>query len=116
MIAADPKLFGSATRTQTLLAIALLKETYVRQLADLLGLSAPVLFRIVDDLERDGIIVSRYVGRTRMISLNPRMYGMTELEAFLLKYAKGTDIEEKLGRIGRRPQRRRYATRPSSPP
>jgi DNA-binding transcriptional ArsR family regulator len=102
----DPKLFGSATRTQTLLAIALLRETYVRQLAELLGGSSPVLFRIVDDLEREGILVSRYVGRTRTISLNPRLYGVHELEAFLLKYAKGTDIEDRVATVRRRPRRR----------
>jgi hypothetical protein len=106
MITGEPKLFGSATRTRALLAITLLKETYVRQLAGLLQLSEPVLFRIVDDLEREGILVSRYVGRTRTVSLNPRLYGVGELEAFLLKYAKGTDIEEKVGRIRRRPRRR----------
>jgi DNA-binding transcriptional ArsR family regulator len=102
----DPKLFGSVTRTQTLLAIALLRETYVRQLAELLGGSSPVLFRIVDDLEREGILVSRYVGRTRTISLNPRLYGVHELEAFLLKYAKGTDIEDRVATVRRRPRRR----------
>jgi hypothetical protein len=103
---AEPKLFGSATRTRALIAIALLKDTYVRQLAGLLGLSSPVLFRIVDDLEREGIIVSRYVGRTRTVSLNPRMYGIRDLEAFLLKYAKGTDVEENVARVRLRPRRR----------
>jgi DNA-binding transcriptional ArsR family regulator len=88
------------------LAIALLKETYVRQLALLLGVSSPVLFRIVDALEREGIVVSRYVGRTRTVALNPRMYGVQDLEAFLLKYAKGTDVEENVSRIRRRPRRR----------
>lgn len=102
----DPKLFGSATRTRALMAIALLKETYVGQLAKLLGLSSPVLFRIVDGLEREGVVSSRYVGRTRTLRLNPRLYGVGELEAFLLKYAKGTDIEEKLARIRHRPRRR----------
>src|SRR5215469_12215043 len=102
----EPKLFGSPTRTRALVAIAFLKETYVRQLAAMLGLSSPVLFRIVDNLERDGVVVSRYVGRTRTVSLNPRMYGVRELEAFLLKYAKGTDVEEKTARIRRRPRRR----------
>jgi len=38
--------------------------------------------------------------------LNPRMYGVRELEAFLLKYAKGTDVEENVSRIRRRPRRR----------
>jgi DNA-binding transcriptional ArsR family regulator len=102
----EPKLFGSATRTRAILAIALLKETYVRQLAGLLGVSSPVIFRITDDLEREGVVISRYVGRTRTISLNPRLYGIRELEAFLMKYAKGSDVEENVGRIRRRPRRR----------
>jgi DNA-binding transcriptional ArsR family regulator len=100
----DPKLFGSATRTRALLTIALLEETYVRQLADLLGLSSPVLFRIVENLEREGIVISNYVGRTRTISLNPRLHGVRELEAFLLKYAKGTDVEDRVTRVRRRPR------------
>lgn len=106
MLASDPKLFGSSTRTRVLTAIGLLKETYVQQLAGLLELSQPVVFRIVDDLEREGVVISRYVGRTRALSLNPRMYGVGELEAFLLKYAKGTDIEERVSRVRRRPRRR----------
>ena len=84
----------------------MLKETYVRQLAGLLGLSSPVLFRIVDGFEREGVIVSRYVGRTRTVSLNPRMYGIGDLDAFLVKYAKGTELEEKVARLRRRPRQR----------
>jgi len=103
---AAPKLFGSPSRTRTLVAIALLKDSYVQQLAGLLELSQPAVFRIVNDLEREGVLVSRYVGRTRMVSLNPRLYGVSELDAFLLKYAKGTDIGERVARILRRPRRR----------
>lgn len=103
---ARSKLFGSPTRTRTLMAIALLKESYVQQLADLLEVTQPAIFRIVDDLEREGVLVSRYVGRTRTVSLNPRMYGVGELEAFLLKYVKGSDLEEKVTRIRQRPRRR----------
>lgn len=101
-----PKLFGGPTRTRTLIAIALLKETYARQLAQLLDVTQPTMFRIIDDLEKEGILVSRYVGRTRVVSLNPRLYGAPELEAFLLKYVKQTDLEDRVARIRRRPRRR----------
>ena len=106
MLRSDPKLFGSAPRTRTLVAIALLKESYVQQLAGLLDLEQPAVFRIVENLEREGVLVSRYVGRTRTVSLNPRMFGVSEFEAFLLKYAKGTDVEESVARVRRRPRRR----------
>jgi DNA-binding transcriptional ArsR family regulator len=104
--AATPALFGSPTRTRILLAIALLKETYISQLVAVLDLSKSVIFRIVDDLERDAVIVSRYIGRTRTVSLNPRMYGAADLESFLLKYAKGTDVEKRVATVRKRPRRR----------
>jgi len=105
MLVSNPKLFGSPTRTRTLLAIALLKESYVQQLAGLLELEQPAVFRIVDGLEHEGVLVSRCVGRTRTVSLNPRMYGVADLEAFLLKYSKSTDIEERVANVRRRPRR-----------
>jgi DNA-binding transcriptional ArsR family regulator len=101
-----PKLFGSPNRTRILLAIALLGDSYVLQLAELLKLQQSMVFRIVNDFEQDGIVTSRYVGRTRTISLNLRRYGMTDLENFLLKFSKGTDVEERVAGVRRRPRRR----------
>jgi len=104
-----PKLFGSSTRTRTLLAIALLKDTYVQEIAGILGVSTPTIFKIVEELEAEEIIISRYVGRTRTLALNPRMFGIGDLEKFLEKYAKSTDMEERVSRIRRRPRRRSKA-------
>jgi biotin operon repressor len=104
--AGEPKLFGGATRTRALIAIVLLKGTYPREVAALLGVSTPTIAKIIDDLEAEGVIVSRFVGRTRTLSLNPRMYGIADLETFLQKYAKSTDMEERLSQVRRRPRRR----------
>ena len=51
MLTPDLKLFGSAAKTKTLLGIALLKETYTRELARVLELAPTTVFRILDDLE-----------------------------------------------------------------
>ena len=110
MRAGNPKLFGSSTRSRILVAITLLRESYVAELATVLELSQPTVFRVVDALERDGVLNSRQVGRTRTVSLNPRMYGIGDLEAFLRKYAKGTDVEGRISTLRRRPRRR-----PTSP-
>ena len=106
MLDTVPKLFGGRSRTRALIAIALLQESYVRQLAQLVGVAQPTMFKIIDDLEKEGVLVSRYVGRTRVVSFNPRLYGAPELRAFLLKYAKQTDIEDRVALIRRRPRRR----------
>jgi DNA-binding transcriptional ArsR family regulator len=102
MLSPDSKLFGSRPRTETLIAVALLKETYTQELARVLGLGPTSVSRILDSLEREGVVSSRLVGRNRMISLNPRMYGFAELEAFLLKYAQRTDIETSVEKLQRR--------------
>lgn len=106
MLIPESKLFGSRARTQTLIAVALLQDTYVQELARVLGFGSTSIFRIVDDLDREGIVSSRLVGRTRVISLNPRMYGFAELEALLLKYAQRSDVQSKVESLRRRPRRR----------
>lgn len=102
---AQSKLFGSPTRTRLLVAIASLKETYPSELARVLELSNLTVQRILADLEREGVIVSRMLGRNRIVSLNPRMYGAAEFESFLSKYARRTDIQQKLAGLRRRPRR-----------
>jgi DNA-binding transcriptional ArsR family regulator len=106
MLAPVPRLFGSTAKTEILLALALLKETYAQELARVLELAPTTVFRVLEDLEREGIILSRHVGRTRLVGLSPRMYGASELEALLQKYVRRTDLEERIARIRRRPRRR----------
>jgi DNA-binding transcriptional ArsR family regulator len=99
------KIFGSVRRTEVLVALALLEETYPSELAHVLDIPLMTVQRILDDLEREDVVVKRTVGRNRMASLNPRLYGVAELRGFLMKYALRTDIVDRLAKLRRRPRR-----------
>jgi len=99
-------LFGSPTRTKILVSVALLRETFPQELARVLDLPRLSVQRIINGLEREGVLVSRTVGRNRMVTLNPRMYGGAELEAFLTKYGRSIGVDEQLSQLRRRPRRK----------
>ena len=81
----ESKLFGSERRTEVLLLITLLEETYPGELTRLLDAKAAAVLYIVDGLEAEGIITSRRLGRTRRLALDPRYYLASELKALLMK-------------------------------
>ena len=100
------KLFGSTTRTKVLTLVALLDETYPRELARLSGAPLASVQRIVNDLEREGVLATRIVGANREVSLSPRFYGANELRSLLLKYAKrDPDLGRRASQLRRRPRR-----------
>ena len=100
------KLFGSTSRSKILTLVGLLGETYPRELARLSGAPLPSVQRMVSDLEREGVLVSRIVGANREVRLNRRFYGADELRALLLKYAKRDPIlEQRVSALRRRPRR-----------
>ena len=100
------KLFGSTPRSRLLTLIALLDKTYPRELARLSGVPLASLQRMVNDLERDGVLATRIVGANRELSLNPRFYGAGELRSLLLKYAqRDPDLEHRVSALRRRPRR-----------
>jgi DNA-binding MarR family transcriptional regulator len=86
------KLFGSRTRTTVLVLLAMLEESYPSELARLLDARLYTIQNIIDALESETIIVSRVLGRTRRITLNPRYAAATELRALLAKLGE-SDIE-----------------------
>jgi hypothetical protein len=100
------KLFGSAPRSKILTLVALLGETYPRELARLSNAPLPSVQRMVNDLEREGVVVSRIVGANREVRLNPRFYGADELRSLLLKYAKrDPSLERRVSELRRRGRR-----------
>ena len=100
------KLFGSPSRSKVLTLVALLDETYPRELARLADLPLASVQRMVNDLEREGVLASRVVGANRQVRLNPRFYGAGELRSLLLKYAKRDPaLEGRVSKLRRRPRR-----------
>jgi DNA-binding IclR family transcriptional regulator len=100
------KLFGSTSRTRVLTLIALLDDTYPRELARVAGVPLVSVQRIVNDLEREGVLATRITGNSRRVGLNPRFYGADELRALLIKYAKRDPaLEGRVSALRRRPRR-----------
>jgi len=101
------RLFGSARRTEVLLGIALLEETYARELARVL--EAPLLSvqRIVDALDREGVVATRLIGQQRRVTLNPKYFARKELEQLLRRLALSDPrLLDVIGSMRRRPRRK----------
>ncbi len=83
----DPtsKLFGSPRPTAVLILLGLLEESYPSELARLLDARLYSVQTILDALESEAVIVSRPLGRTRRVQLNPRYVAFEELKALLWK-------------------------------
>jgi len=102
-----PKLFGSSRRTEVLLMLALLGESYPAELTRLLGASKASILQILDALETEGVVASRQLGRTRRVALDPRTFGAKELRALLDKLASGQPRLQRLAASRRaRPRRK----------
>lgn len=83
------KLFGSRRRTELILLLELLEESYATEMARLLGARLFSVQSILEDLEREGIVVSRIIGRERRVMLNPRLAWAKELQALAQKVSEG---------------------------
>lgn len=81
-------LFGSAIRTDSLVAIARLQRTYVSELANLLQRRVIEVQRVIVSLERAQVVVSTRLGSTRILELNPTFPAKDELYALLLRLSE----------------------------
>lgn len=108
MISASQGLFGSRRRTEVLILLGLLEESYPSELATLLKAPLYSVQRILTDLECQGIVASRQRGRTRLVALNPRYYAVDELRALLARLARGeTELDALAASHRVRPVQRR---------
>jgi hypothetical protein len=82
------KLFGTRRRTEVLILVALLGDTYPTELARLLGAPLYSIQAIVDALDRDGILATRLMGNIRRVDLDPRYFAFKELRQLLLRIAE----------------------------
>lgn len=98
--------FGSQTRTRVLLALALLSESYPRELARLLEAPLSGVQKALGSLELDGLVGGRPVGRTRLFRLDPRYFARDALHRFLLRLSEPEeDLRRRTARLRRRPRR-----------
>jgi DNA-binding transcriptional ArsR family regulator len=86
--------FGSKARSQVLFALSLMEESYPRELARVLEAPLFSIQKALASLERDGLVASRVLGRTRLYTLNPRYIASRELREYLARLA-GRDLELK---------------------
>jgi DNA-binding transcriptional ArsR family regulator len=101
------KLFGSPQRTDVLVLLALLGDSYPTEVARLLAISLRSAQRILEDLEDESVLASKLVGRTRQVRLNPRFFAARELEALLLRLGEGdARLREVAASRRARPRRR----------
>ncbi len=98
--------FGSETRTRLLLALELVGQSYARELARLLGSPLSVVQKGLVSLERDGMIVGRFFGRTRLFEVNPRYFAAKELRVYLERLTVADrDLKARVAEMRRRPRR-----------
>jgi DNA-binding transcriptional ArsR family regulator len=98
--------FGSRTRSQVLLSLRLLEESYARELARILGASLSGVQRGLASLERDALVSGRLVGRTRVYRLNPRGFARRELARYLDRLLDDeTELRSHAAKLRRRPRR-----------
>lgn len=98
MVSSSP--FGSLARTRSLLALSLMTETYPRELARVLDAPLFSIQNALASLERDGLLASRVLGRTRLYALNARYLASRELREYLERLAgREFDLRRRIGML-----------------
>lgn len=102
-----PALFGTVLRDRVLTRLALTENgLHVRELARQIDASATAVHRVVIALERAGVVVSREIGRSRVVVLNRRWYGAVELRALLDRLVDAyPEVRERAATQRERPRR-----------
>ena len=98
--------FGTRTRTNILLLLALLEESHASELARLLDVRVYTIQNSLETLEQAGLVVGATVGQTRRIRLNPRFFAREELGALLDRMARNDkELQKRVATLRRRPRR-----------
>ena len=97
---------GGRTRTRVLVALRLLTESYPSELARLLESSLFNVQKAILGLEKDGLVATRAMGRTRVVRLDPRYFAREELQRYLMRLSEPEDkLRRRVESIRRRPRR-----------
>jgi len=79
------QLLGSKSREQILIFLVARKEGYAREISNFYKTSLSPLQKQLDKLEFAGILFAKFVGRTKVFSINPRYPFYRELTNLLSK-------------------------------
>ncbi len=101
-------IFGSEGAERVLLFLAARRQGYALEIANEFDMSVSNVQKHLERMERDGLLVSEKVGRTRVFSFNPRYVFKEEVDSLLTKALSFVppDIKEKLLLDRRRPRRK----------
>jgi DNA-binding transcriptional ArsR family regulator len=98
--------FGGQTRTRALIVLALLNESFPREMSRLLSEPINGVLQALASLEKDGLVAARSAGRTRLYQLNPRYFALAELRAYLARLAEPeTELRNRIDSLRKRPRR-----------
>lgn len=101
------KVFGTVLRTRVLSALALVGETFPSELSRLIDAKLFPVQRVLDALEREGLVASRKIGIERRITLNPQFFARAELQALLIRLGEeDRQLQQALAKRRSRPRRR----------
>jgi len=93
-------------RDRILVLLSIKGQTHLSEIARMYGKTVTLTQRTVRGLERDGLIVALTHGRTRVLQLNPRWYGIGPLRALLLAMASAQpDLYTPAESVRARPRR-----------
>lgn len=98
--------FGGQTRTRVLLALGLLGESHLRELARVLETRLSGIQQAIRSLELDGLVAGRSIGRTRVYRIDPRYFAYRELMEYVLRLAAPEEkLQQRVESLRRRPRR-----------
>ena len=99
---------GSTGAERVLIVIAGRGKAYAREIAKVFDLNPPAVHKQLDRMEREGLLVSQEVGRTRVYEINPRFVCKDELQALLEKALSmyPQDIQDEISLVRQRPRRK----------
>ncbi|MBN7797384.1 winged helix-turn-helix domain-containing protein [Parahaliea mediterranea] len=98
---------GSEGAERVLLFLAARGSGYPREIANSWSMDVSTVQNQLLRMERDGLLVSRKVGRTRVFEFNPRYVFKDEVKALLAKALKQlpSEVLEQLTLLRTRPRR-----------
>lgn len=102
------ELFGNETAEKVLLYLENYGSGYGLAISKTYECAVSQVQRQLERFEREGVLVSRLIGKTRLYEWNPRYLFVGELRALLAKALKSlpTEITERYFRNRQRPRRK----------